>query len=301
MIFTLPVIILGGTQDMKITDIIKQDRLSLSFEVFPPKTDDKFEKVKFAIEEIADRKPSFMSVTYGAGGGTSKYTVDIARDIREKGVTSIAHLTCVSSSRQQVRGMLDKLRENGIKNILALRGDIPEGLDRSRMEYRYASELVTEIKEYGGFCIGGACYPETHPESSSSMEDIANIRKKVDAGVEFLTTQMFFDNDIYYNFLYRLREAGVDVPVIAGIMPITSAKQIERVVSISQNALPQRFLRIVDRFRDNPKAMKQAGIAYATEQIVDLYANGVKAVHIYSMNNPSVVEALQNNVSEIIG
>ena len=257
--------------------------------------------MKFAIEEIADRKPSFMSVTYGAGGGTSKYTVDIARDIREKGVTSIAHLTCVSSSRQQVRGMLDKLRENGIENILALRGDIPEGLDRSRMEYRYASELVTEIKEYGGFCIGGACYPETHPESSSSIEDIANIKKKVDAGVEFLTTQMFFDNDIYYNFLYRLREAGVDVPVIAGIMPITSAKQIERVVSISQNALPQRFLRIVDRFRDNPKAMKQAGIAYATEQIVDLYANGVKAVHIYSMNNPSVVEALQNNVSEIIG
>lgn len=285
---------------MKITDIIKEDRLSLSFEVFPPKTDDKFEKVKFAIEEIAELKPSFMSVTYGAGGGTSKYTVDIARDIRERGVTSIAHLTCVSSSRQQVRDMLDKLRANGIENILALRGDIPEGLDRTNLEYRYASELVSEIKEYGGFCIGGACYPETHPESSSSMEDIANIKKKVDAGVEFLTTQMFFDNDIYYNFLYRLREAGVNVPVIAGIMPITSAKQIERVVSISQNALPQRFLRIVDRFRDNPKAMKQAGIAYATEQIVDLYANGVKAVHIYSMNNPSVVEALQNNVSEII-
>lgn len=285
---------------MKITDIIKEDRLSLSFEVFPPKTDDKFEKVKFAIEEIAELKPSFMSVTYGAGGGTSKYTVDIARDIREKGVTSIAHLTCVSSNRHQIKEMLDKLRANGIENILALRGDIPEGLDRTNLEYRYASELVSEIKEYGGFCIGGACYPETHPESSSSMEDIANIKKKVDAGVEFLTTQMFFDNDIYYNFLYRLREAGVNVPVIAGIMPITSAKQIERVVSISQNALPQRFLRIVDRFRDNPKAMKQAGIAYATEQIVDLYANGVKAVHIYSMNNPSVVEALQNNVSEII-
>lgn len=285
---------------MKITDIIKEDRLSLSFEVFPPKTDDKFEKVKYAIEEIAALKPSFMSVTYGAGGGTSKYTVDIARDIREKGVTSIAHLTCVSSNRHQIKEMLDKLRANGIENILALRGDIPEGLDRTNLEYRYASELVSEIKEYGGFCIGGACYPETHPESSSSMEDIANIKKKVDAGVEFLTTQMFFDNDIYYNFLYRLREAGVNVPVIAGIMPITSAKQIERVVSISQNALPQRFLRIVDRFRDNPKAMKQAGIAYATEQIVDLYANGVKAVHIYSMNNPSVVEALQNNVSEII-
>ena len=286
---------------MKISEILKNNKITLSMEVFPPKTSTAFETVNKAVKEIAALKPDFMSVTYGAGGGTSKYTVDIARDIREKGVTSIAHLTCVSSSRQQVRGMLDKLRENGIENILALRGDIPEGLDRSRMEYRYASELVTEIKEYGGFCIGGACYPETHPESNSSIEDIANIRKKVDAGVEFLTTQMFFDNDIYYNFLYRLREAGVDVPVIAGIMPITSAKQIERVVSISQNALPQRFLRIVDRFRDNPKAMKQAGIAYATEQIVDLYANGVKAVHIYSMNNPSVVEALQNNVSEIIG
>lgn len=285
---------------MRITDIIKQDRLSLSFEVFPPKTDDKFEKVKFAIDEIAELKPSYMSVTYGAGGGTSKYTVDIAEDIKKKGVTSIAHLTCVSSTREQIRIMLEKLQSRGIENILALRGDIPEGLDCTNLEYRYASELVSEIKEYGNFCIGGACYPESHPESRTSMEDIANIKKKVDAGVEFLTTQMFFDNDIYYNFLYRLREAGVDVPVIAGIMPITSAKQIERVVSISQNALPQRFLRIVDRFRDNPKAMKQAGIAYATEQIVDLYANGVKAVHIYSMNNPSVVAALQNNVSEII-
>ena len=299
--YTLP-LIFDRLQEkkMKITDIIKEDNLTLSFEVFPPKTDDRFEKVKYAIDEIADLKPSFMSVTYGAGGGTSEYTADIAEEIQSKGVTSIAHLTCVSSTRNQVRNMLDKLKSRGIKNILALRGDIPEGLDMNNLEYRYASQLTEEIKEYGGFCIGGACYPESHPESSNSMEDIANLKKKVEAGCEFLTTQMFFDNDIYYNFLFRLRETGVDVPVIAGIMPITSAKQIERVCDISQNALPQRFLRIVDRFGSNPKAMRQAGMAYATEQIIDLYANGVKAVHIYSMNNPTVVAELQKNVSEIL-
>ena len=299
--YTLP-LIFDRLQEkkMKITDIIKEDNLTLSFEVFPPKTDDRFEKVKYAIDEIADLKPSFMSVTYGAGGGTSEYTADIAEEIQSKGVTSIAHLTCVSSTRNQVRNMLDKLKSRGIKNILALRGDIPEGLDMNNLEYRYASQLTEEIKEYGGFCIGGACYPESHPESSNSMEDIANLKKKVEAGCEFLTTQMFFDNDIYYNFLFRQRETGVDVPVIAGIMPITSAKQIERVCDISQNALPQRFLRIVDRFGSNPKAMRQAGMAYATEQIIDLYANGVKAVHIYSMNNPTVVAELQKNVSEIL-
>ena len=291
---------------MKISELLKSKRYSLSFEVFPPKTYSNFESVKSSTEEIAKLSPSFMSVTYGAGGGTSEYTLAIAKNIKEQyGVPSIAHLTCISSTKQTVESMIHSFKDAGIENIMALRGDIPKERindDRTLWDYRHAVDLITDIKRIDpGFCIGGACYPETHPESSSSMEDIANIKKKVDAGVEFLTTQMFFDNDIYYNFLYRLREAGVDVPVIAGIMPITSAKQIERVVSISQNALPQRFLRIVDRFRDNPKAMKQAGIAYATEQIVDLYANGVKAVHIYSMNNPSVVEALQNNVSEIIG
>ena len=288
---------------MKISDILVEKTPHLSFEVFPPKTDAAYEGVLKATEAIAELKPSYMSVTYGAGGGTSKNTVKIASHIKDKyNVPSLAHLTCVSSTKEEVHQVINQLKAAGIENILALRGDIPQESEFPLPNhYQYAYELIEDIKSQGDFCIGAACYPEGHVESEHKKDDIAHLKQKVDCGVDFLTTQMFFDNDIYYNFLYRLREAGVDVPVIAGIMPITSAKQIERVVSISQNALPQRFLRIVDRFRDNPKAMKQAGIAYATEQIVDLYANGVKAVHIYSMNNPSVVEALQNNVSEIIG
>ena len=181
-----------------------------------------------------------------------------------------------------------------------MRGDIPEGFVVDNPEYRYASDLTLEIREFGGFCIGGACYPESHPESENGTKDIDSLRIKVESGCEFLTTQMFFDKNILYNFMYRLLRAGVDVPVVAGIMPVTNAKQIKRILKISDNALPQRFVRLVDRYGDNPEAMKQAGIAYATEQIIDLYANGVNAVHVYSMNNPSVADAIKNNVSEII-
>lgn len=285
---------------MKVIDIIKGDKPSLSFEVFPPKTTDKYESVSAATGEIARLKPSFMSVTYGAGGGTSEYTVDIAESLLKAGVTPIAHLSCISSKKETIIKLLDTLKAKGIENILALRGDIPNGMSIDNPEYRYAYELVREIKEYGGFCIGGACYPEGHPESETSAKDIENLKIKVESGCEFLTTQMFFDNNILYNFMYRLYRAGVDVPVVAGIMPVTSAAQIKRICSISGNTLPQRFLRLVDRYGDKPEAMKQAGIAYATEQIIDLYANGVNAVHIYSMNKSDVAEAIQKNVSEII-
>ncbi|MBQ7096808.1 MAG: methylenetetrahydrofolate reductase [Clostridia bacterium] len=285
---------------MKVIDIIRGEKPSLSFEVFPPKTGDNFETVMKAAQEIAGLKPSFMSVTYGAGGGTSEYTADIARAIAELGVTPIAHLSCISSTREQIHELLGELKNREIENILALRGDIPrEGLPE-RMEYHYASELAEEIRDFGGFCIGGACYPENHPESKNSIEDIDNLKKKVDAGCEFLTTQMFFDNNILYNFMYRLLRADVKVPVVAGIMPVTNAAQIKRICSISGNTLPQRFLRLVDRYGENPDAMKQAGIAYATEQIIDLFANGVNAVHIYSMNKPDVAAAIQRNLSEII-
>ena len=206
----------------------------------------------------------------------------------------------LEEQRGQIRDELSKLRESGIENILALRGDIPDGMDPSGLEYHYASELTADIKAFGGFCISGACYPESHPESKSSDEDIENLRRKVDAGCEFLTTQMFFDNNIYYNFLYRLRERGIGVPVIAGIMPVTNASSIKRICRISGTALPQRFVRIVDRFGQNPEAMKQAGIAYATEQIIDLFANGVRAVHVYSMNKPDVARAIRDNLSEIL-
>lgn len=287
---------------MKIIDILNSGSRSLSFEVFPPKTGETYDKMKYVSYKIAELHPSFMSVTYGAGGGTSQYTVDIAKGIKSVGENVIAHLTCVSSTREHVRNMLNAYQECGIENILALRGDIPEGFNYDEMQYRYASELIYEIKDHGGdFCIGGACYPEKHPEAASSREDIQNLKTKVDAGCEFLTTQMFFDNDVYYNFLYRLREAGVEVPVIAGIMPITHPSQIGKVLDISKTALPQRFLRIVDTFGDSPQTMRQAGIAFATEQIIDLFANGVKAVHVYSMNKPDVAAEIQANVSAIIG
>ncbi len=285
---------------MKVIDIIKGKKPSLSFEVFPPKESANFDSVMAATTEIAKLDPSFMSVTYGAGGGTSQYTGDIASNLLKMGVTPLAHLSCISSKYHEIQLLLQNLKERGIENILALRGDIPEGMSMDGLDYRYASELVTEIKNFGGFCIGGACYPESHPESESGAKDIENLKIKVECGCEFLTTQMFFDNNILYNFMYRLYREGVDVPVVAGIMPVTNEKQIKRICSISQNALPQRFVRLVDRYGENPEAMKQAGIAYATEQIIDLFANGVNAVHVYSMNKPDVAAAIKNNISEII-
>ncbi len=288
------------SEKMKIIDIISGDKPSLSMEVFPPKTSDNFESVMAATSEIAKLNPSYMSVTYGAGGGTSKYTADIASNLLSVGVTPLAHLSCVCSTKSEIKALLEDLKNRGIENILSLRGDIPSGMDLTSHDYRYASELTAEIKAFGSFCIGGACYPESHPDSENGEKDIEALKIKVDAGCEFLTTQMFFDNNILYNFMYRLLRRGVDVPVVAGIMPVTNAKQIKRIISISQNALPQRFVRLVDRYGNNDEAMKQAGIAYATEQIIDLYANGVNAVHVYSMNKPDVARAIMDNVSEII-
>ncbi len=286
---------------MKVIDIIKSEKPTLSVEVFPPKTTANFEVVKSATEKIADLHPSYMSVTYGAGGGTSDFTVDIAQNLMKKGVTPLTHLTCVSSTNERIEDELNKIKSKGIENVLALRGDIPEGLDISTMQYKYAYQLIEKIKDFdSNLCIGGACYPETHPESKNSVEDIKALKIKVESGCEFLTTQMFFDNNILYNFIMRLLKIGVDVPIVPGIMPVTNAKQIQRIMAISGSALPQRFIRIVDRFADNPSALKEAGIAFATEQIIDLYANGINAVHLYSMNNPEVAEKIKNNLTEIL-
>lgn len=286
---------------MKIIDIINADKPSLSFEVFPPKTSDKFESIKTATEKIAKLNPSFMSVTYGAGGGTSDYTVSIASNLQKNyGVTALAHLTCISSSKEKIHSQLEQLKANGIENIMALRGDIPDGLDMDKLEYHYASELISEIAQTGDFCIGGACYPESHPDSESSFTDVKYLKEKADCGCQFFTTQMFFDNNVLYNFMYRIREAGINVPIVAGIMPVTNAKSIKRICAMNNSLLPQRFVRIVDRYGYDTNKMKQAGIAYATEQIIDLYANGINAVHVYSMNRPDVAEAIKNNISEII-
>ena len=291
---------------MKLSEILSQDKLSLSFEVFPPKTDAAFDTVKIATEAIAGLHPSFVSVTYGAGGGTSKYTLDIAENLlKNYGVPTLAHLTCVSSSKEMVKERIEAMKQAGIENVMALRGDLTpelEGQDRSHWDYRYAVDLVRELKESGAdFCIGGACYPEVHPESADQKEDIKHLKEKVDAGCEFLTTQMFFDNNLLYNFLYKIREAGITVPVIPGIMPITNANQVERAVKLSGSFVPTRFKSLVDRFGGNPEAMKQAGIVYATDQIIDLYANGIKNVHVYTMNKPDVAEKIMDNLSAILG
>lgn len=291
---------------MKISELFQKDTLSLSFEVFPPKTESSFDSVRHATEEIAKLKPSFMSVTYGAGGGTSRYTLDIAQNIKELyGVPTLAHLTCVSSTRETVRQKIAEIKAAGIQNVMALRGDIPahlEGADRSEWDYRYAIDLIHELREAdAGFCIGGACYPEIHPESTTQKEDIKRLKEKVDAGCAFLTTQMFFDNNLLYNFLYKIREAGITVPVIPGIMPITNANQVERAIKLSGSFMPQRFKSLVDKFGSDPAAMKQAGIAYATDQIIDLYANNIQNVHVYSMNKPDVAEKIQANLSDILG
>lgn len=285
---------------MKITQILREKDAVLSFEVFPPKTGDKYESVRHAVDGIAALSPDFMSVTYGAGGGTSDYTVQVARHIKEQyGVTPVAHLSCISSDRRGVREKLALLKQAGIENILALRGDLPQNFS-GNLDYRYAGELVKEIVSYGDFCVGGACYPEGHPESKTLFSDIDHLKFKVDAGCSFLTTQMFFDNDVFYSFLSKVREAGIYVPVIAGIMPVTNAPQIKRILGMSGGYLPTRFKRILDRFGENPAAMAQAGIAYATEQIIDLYANGIKAVHVYSMNKTDIAAAIKTNLSTII-
>ena len=285
---------------MRIVDIIKSEKPSLSFEVFPPKTDDKYELVLNAVSEIAKLSPSYMSVTYGAGGGTGTYTAQIARELNELGVTSLAHLTCISSTKSEIRDRVTTLKDLGIKNILALRGDIPNGFDRSKIDFNYAYELIDEIKKHGDFCVGGACYPESHPESSSAQMDLYHLKNKVEHGCDFLTTQMFFDNTVFYTFIEKIRKEGIDVPVIPGLMPVTSVSMLDRIVYLSGNSLPAKFMQMVDKYSSDPASFREAGIEYATKQAQEIYKNGFNAVHIYSMNKPNVAKQIQYNLSDVI-
>ena len=285
---------------MKLSNLWKEKDVTLSFEAFPPKKDSDFDSVATAVEKIAQLKPDFMSVTYGAGGSNSKNTLSIAEEVQKSGVTALAHLTCVGQDEENLRASINAFKASGIENILALRGDIPEG-DTAPQTFPHASDLINAIRREGAdFCIGGACYPEGHPESYNSDADIDGVRRKVESGCEFLTTQMFFDNNILYNYMFKLLRHDIRVPVIAGIMPVTNAKQIKRIMSLSSSSMPTRFKAIVDRFADNPEAMKQAGIAYATEQIIDLIANDVTHIHIYTMNRPDIAGSIMTNLSKII-
>ena len=287
---------------MKISEVLKQDKPTLSFEVFPPKKDTDFAQVEAASTQIAALNPSYMSVTYGAGGSTKGLTIRLAEEIQKKyDVATIAHLTCVCAGKDSIRQALSDMKAAGIENILALRGDIPRDYEGEVFtDFAHASELAELIKASGDFCVGGACYPEVHPDSADRNADIEGLKRKVEAGCEYLTTQMFFDNNIFFNFMYRIREAGITVPVIPGIMPITKRAQVKNAVKLSGCYVPERFKNIVDRFGDTESAMSQAGVAYATDQIIDLIANGVNHIHIYSMNKPEIAKAIQDNLSEII-
>ena len=285
---------------MRLTELLKTDQVTISCELFPPKQGAQLANYKNIVADMAALKPAYMSVTYGATGGTSDYTVELASEVEKHQIPALAHLTCASSTKEKVSSVIEELKEKQISNILALRGDIPQNADFPLPnQYRHASELIADIKAQGDFCIGGACYPEGHPEADTIFEDLDHLKEKVDGGCEFLTTQMFFDNHGLYNFLYKALSRGIDVPVLAGVMPVTNKAQIKRIVSLSGNMVPPRFLAIVDRFGDNPAAMRQAGIAYATDQIIDLIANGVNHVHIYTMNKPDVAGEILDNLSEI--
>ena len=288
---------------MRIVGILNSKKVSLSFEVFPPKKKEALESIKNTAVSLTQLKPDFISVTFGAGGSTKGYTAEIAESIENNGTTSLAHLTCVRSTSEALKNTIDDLKSRNIKNVLALRGDFPKdavtGENIFPSGYRHASDLVKLLKQEG-MCVGGACYPEGHPESRSHEADIEQLKYKVDAGVDFLTTQMFFDNDMLYSFLYRLQSAGIHVPVLAGIMPITNANQVSRMIDLSNAFIPRKLLAICDRFRDSPEAMMQAGIAYATDQIIDLISNGVRGIHIYTMNKPEIAQAIIHNVDDII-
>ena len=287
---------------MKIKQILKEKRVTVSFEVFPPKQWDKIDSTKAVVREMSRAMPAFMSVTYGASGTQAGFTQEIAEEIKASGITPLSHLTCLTSTRDKIHHVVKDLKQGGIENILALRGDIPEGFEfPDEQHYTYAYELVNEIKSLGDFCVGGACYPEIHPESKDRVEDLAHLKYKVDCGLDFLTSQMFFDNDKFLDFVEMCRIKGIDVPVIAGIMPITNARQIRRSIALSNCSVPKKFYRIMERFGDDDRSMKQAGIIYATEQIIDLMANGINNIHIYTMNKPDVAASIMNGLSDIIG
>ena len=289
---------------MKIKDLLQNKKVTFSCEIFPPKAGADMSRMDEIIREIAALHPDFISVTYGAGGSTSKRTVEIASKIQDTyGIPAMAHLTCVSSTKEEVVTMLDRIEENHIENILALRGDIPQDMDfPSPRHYRYACELIQDIRSQKGdrFCIGGACYPEGHVECEHKEDDIDYLKQKVESGCDFLTTQMFFDNNVFYNFLYRIMAKGIQVPVVAGVMPVTNSRQIKRSCELSGTTLPPRFKAIADTFSDKPLAMKQAGIAYATEQIIDLLSNGVNHIHLYTMNNPYIARRIHEAVYRLL-
>lgn len=285
---------------MKIKDIFAQKTV-FSFEVFPPKSTSSVDVIFRTLNELGDLNPDFISVTYSAGGsGNSSLALDIADKIRSMGITPVLHLPCINYTREQIDKTLSDAQARGIENILALRGDI--NLDIPPVnDFRHASDLITYLKSKGDFDIAGACYPEGHPDAENLDEDIENLKIKVEAGADHLISQLFFDNDYFYNFRDKTVKAGINVPIEAGIMPVTNKKQIERMVTTCGASLPHKFVKIMQKYEHNPEALCDAGIAYAINQIVDLLASNVDGIHLYTMNNAYVARKISDAVSGIIG
>lgn len=287
---------------MKLVDLFNQKKTVFSFEVFPPKRNNAIETIYNTLDELKDLHPDFISVTYGASGSLAdNRTCEIASAIKNKyGMNSAAHLTCVNSTKEEVLEVLKQLDAHGVENILALRGDIVPDV-ATKEDFHHASELISFIKESGyNFGISGACYPEGHLDSKNQVEDIRNLKLKVDMGAQHLISQLFFDNEIFYDFLEKARIAGINVPIEAGIMPVTNKKQIERMVSLCGASLPAKFTRTMSRYENKPEAMRDAGIAYAVEQIVDLVSEGVDGIHLYTMNNPYIAKRISDSIRTLL-
>ncbi len=286
---------------MKVKSLYGQGKTVFSFEVFPPKKTTPIESIYATLDKLTALKPDYISVTYGAGGNLAdKSTIELASTIKNKyGVESMAHLTCVNSSRDDVLVLLDEMKKNNIENILALRGDIKPDVE-PKLDFRYANELIEFIRANGDFDVSAACYPECHVDADNLIDDIRHLKNKVDTGVSELISQLFFDNGCFYDFMEKIRIAGINVPVTAGIMPVTSKNQIERMVTMCGASLPQKFVRMIQKYESKPEALVDAGIAYAVDQIVDLISNGVEGIHLYTMNNPYVAEKIAASVRSLL-
>ena len=287
---------------MKINKIFEKKNTTLSFEIFPPKRDGDIKTIYNTLDELAVLKPDYMSVTYGAAGSEKgDKTIKIASVIKNKyQIEALAHLTCVGATSKEISEILNRFKNENIENILALRGDIPIGKENEKREFGYASDLIKYIKKNNDFTVGGACYPEPHIESKSRISDIINLKKKVDNGADFLVTQLFFDNNYYYDFMKDIRSIDINVPVTVGIMPAINKRQIERMIKMCGTTLPVKFKKIFDKYEDNPEALKDAGIAYASEQIIDLISSGVDGIHLYVMNKPEIAKRLVKNIGGIL-
>ncbi|QOX64570.1 methylenetetrahydrofolate reductase [NAD(P)H] [Anoxybacterium hadale] len=288
---------------MKIKELFDAKKTVISLEIFPPKLTSPVETVFKTLDELKDINPDFISVTYGAGGKAKDRTVEIASKIKnDYHIESLAHLTCISATKEQINGILHELRSNGIENVLAMRGDLPEDPDfefPDPLHYEHASDLIRQVKAEGDFCIGAACYPEGHVDCENKVQDVKYLRDKVSMGADFLISQLFFDNELFYRFMEEIDLAGIDVPVSAGILPVLNKSQIERITKLAGCQLPPKFVRILDRYEDNPAALKEAGEAYAIEQIIDLMAWGVRGIHLYTMNKPDTAQRIIGNIENI--